>query len=139
MEVLSPNSAILDKTRELCSMILQSNEYQENVSKIQRFAKNEEAQVAYREFAELGETLQQKQQAGLLTDEDVAGFDEKMAALKADPITGEFMEAEQTLNGMVAQISKTVGKTLELGRLPEPEDLEDSGCCGGGGGGGCGC
>mgnify|MGYP001793895028 FL=1 len=139
MEVLSPNSAILDNTRELCPMILQSNEYQENVSKIQRFAKNEEAQAAYREFGELGETLQQKQQAGLLTDEDVAGFDEKMAALKADPITGEFMEAEQTLNGMVAQISKTVGKTLELGRLPEPEDLEDSGCCGGGGGGGCGC
>jgi cell fate (sporulation/competence/biofilm development) regulator YlbF (YheA/YmcA/DUF963 family) len=136
MEVLSPNSAILDKTRELCTLILQSGEYQENVSKIETFFKNEDAQASYKEFAALGETLHQKQQAGLLSDEDVAGYDEKLKALKADPVTGEFMEAEQTLNGIVAQISKTVGKTLELGRLPEPEDMEEGGCCGGGG---CGC
>lgn len=136
MEVLSPNSAILDKTRELCTLILQSGEYQENVSKIETFFKNDDAQASYKEFAELGETLHQKQQAGLLSDEDVAGYDEKLKALKADSVTGEFMEAEQTLNGIVAQISKTVGKTLELGRLPEPEDMEEGGCCGGGG---CGC
>ncbi|MDF1656384.1 MAG: YlbF family regulator [Verrucomicrobiales bacterium] len=136
MEVLSPNSAILDKTRELCTLILQSGEYQENVEKIETFFKNDDAQATYKEFAELGETLHQKQQAGLLSDEDVSGYDEKLKALKADPITGEFMEAEQTLNGIVAQISKTVGKTLELGRLPEPEDMEEGGCCGGGG---CGC
>ena len=120
MEVLSPNSAILDKTRELCTLILQSGEYQENVSKIETFFRNDDAQASYKEFAALGETLHQKQQAGLLSDEDVAGYDEKLKALKADPVTGEFMEAEQTLNGIVAQISKTVGKTLELGRLPEP-------------------
>ncbi|MDA8908946.1 MAG: YlbF family regulator [Verrucomicrobiales bacterium] len=136
MEVLSPNSAILDKTRELCTLILQSGEYQENVSKIETFFRNDDAQASYKEFAALGETLHQKQQAGLLSDEDVAGYDEKLKALKADPVTGEFMEAEQTLNGIVAQISKTVGKTLELGRLPEPEDMEEGGCCGGGG---CGC
>lgn len=136
MEVLSPNSAILDKTRELCTLILQSGEYQENVSKIETFFRNDDAQASYKEFAALGETFHQKQQAGLLSDEDVAGYDEKLKALKADPVTGEFMEAEQTLNGIVAQISKTVGKTLELGRLPEPEDMEEGGCCGGGG---CGC
>ncbi|MDF1823144.1 MAG: YlbF family regulator [Verrucomicrobiales bacterium] len=136
MEVLSPNSAILDKTRELCSLILQSGEYQENVSKIEAFFKNEEAQSSYKEFVALGESLHQKQQAGALSDEDVAGYDEKLKALKADSVTGAFMQAEETLNGMVAQISKTVGKTLELGRLPEPEDMEEGGCCGGGG---CGC
>lgn len=139
MEVLSPNSAILDKTRELCSLILQSGEYQENVSKIETFFKNEDAQAAYKEFAELGEALHQKQHAGLLTDEDVAAYDGKLKALKADPVSGEFMEAEQTLNGIVAQISKTVGKTLELGRLPEPEDMEEGGCCGGNSGGGSCC
>ncbi len=136
MEVLSPNSAILDKTRELCTLILQSGEYQENVEKIDTFFKDDEAQASYKEFAALGETLHQKQQAGLLSDEDVAGYDEKLKALKANPVTGEFMAAEQTLNGIVAQISKTVGKTLEIGRLPEPEDMEESGCCSSGG---CGC
>ncbi len=139
MEILSPNSAILDKTRELCSLILQSGEYQENVARIDAFFKDEAAQASYRQFTRLGESLHQKQHAGELTDGDIEGYDAELAALKANPITGDFMAAEETLNGIVQQVSRMVGKTLELGRLPEPEDLADSGCCGGGGGGGCGC
>ena len=136
METLSPNSAILEKTRELCSLILQSSEYQENVTKIDAFFKNDEAQATYREFAQLGEELHQKQQGGALEQSDIEGYEAKLAALKEDPITGAFMGAEENLNGIVQQVSKTVGKTLELGRLPEPEDLEESGCCSSGG---CGC
>ncbi|MEM9017037.1 MAG: YlbF family regulator [Verrucomicrobiota bacterium] len=136
METLSPNSAVFEKTRELCSLLLSSGEYKENVAKIKTFFENEEAQASYREFASLGEELQQKQQAGLLSDDDIAKYDEKLQALKADPISGDFMSAEETLNAIVQQISKHVGKTLELGRLPDPEDLDDGGCCGGGG---CGC
>ena len=139
MEILSPNSAILDKTRELCSLILQSGEYQENVAKIDTFFKDEAAQDSYRQFTQLGESLHQKQHAGELTEEDIEGYDAELAALKTNPVTGEFMIAEETLNGIVKQVSRMVGKSLELGRLPEPEDLADSGCCGGGGGGGCGC
>lgn len=133
---LSPNSAVLEKTRELCSLILQSGEYTENVSRIETFFQDDEAQASYREFASLGEELHQKQHAGTLKDEDVADYESKLKALKEDPVTGGFMEAEQTLNGIVQQISKYVGKTLELGKLPEPEDLEDGGCCSSGG---CGC
>ena len=136
MAVLSPNSAILDKTRELCSLILQSGEYTENVGKIEAFFDDEEAQASYREFMQLGETLHQKQHEGSITEEDIAGYEKKLSELKENPIAASFMEAEETLNGMVQQISKHVGKTLELGRLPKPEDLESGGCCGGGG---CGC
>lgn len=137
METLSPNSAILDKTRELCSLILKSGEYTENVEKIETFFSDDSAQAEYRAFAELGEELHQKQHAGSITPEDVESYDEKLKSLKSNPVTAGFMDAESTLNGMVRQISKYVGKTLELGRLPEPEDLEESGgCCGGGG---CGC
>lgn len=135
MEVLSPNSAILDKTRELCSLILQSGEYTENVEKIEAFFADDDAQATYREFAALGETLHQKQHEGSLTQEDITGYEEKLAELKENPIAADFMNAEETLNGIVKQISTHVGKTLELGRLPEPEDLESGGCCGGG----CGC
>jgi hypothetical protein len=46
------------------------------------------------------------------------------------------MTAEETLNGIVQQVSRMVGKALELGRLPEPEDLAGGGCCSSGG---CGC
>ncbi len=136
MEVLSPNSAILDKTRELCTLLLESSEYTDNVAKIDAFFENEEAQSQYRSFAELGEELHQKQHAGTITPEDVEGYEEKLKALKENPVTAGFMDAEATLNGIVKQISKQVGKTLELGRLPTPEDLDDGGCCSSGG---CGC
>jgi cell fate (sporulation/competence/biofilm development) regulator YlbF (YheA/YmcA/DUF963 family) len=136
MEILSPNSAILDKTRELCSLILQSGEYQENVAKIDAFFNDKSAQASYRNFTKLGESLHQKQHAGELTEEDIEGYDAELAALKANPITGEFMAAEETLNGIVQQVSRMVGKALELGRLPEPEDLAGGGCCSSGG---CGC
>ncbi|MEM7699378.1 MAG: YlbF family regulator [Verrucomicrobiota bacterium] len=139
MEVLSPNSAILDKTRELCTLVLGSTEYQENLKKVSAFFNDDDAQNRYHEFNELGKMLHQKQEAGALTNADVKKFDTQRDALKADPITGGFMEAEKTLNGIVAQISELVGKSLELGRVAEPEDLADEGCCGGGGGGGCGC
>ncbi len=136
MEVLSPNSAILDKTRELCSLILQSGEYQENVAKIEAFFKDEEAQESYRAFAKLGEEMHAKQQDGELQQSDVDHYEAQLAALKENPTTGDFMEAEAALNGIVQQIAKQVGKTLELGHLPTPEDLEDGGCCSSGG---CGC
>ncbi len=136
MEILSPNSAILDKTRELCSLILQSGEYQENAAKIDAFFKDKDAQTAYRKFSKLGETLHQKQHAGELTDEDMENYDAELAALKASQVTGSFMAAEETLNGIVQQVSRMVGKSLELGRLPEPEDLAGGGCCSSGG---CGC
>jgi len=136
MEVLSPNSAILDKTRELCSLILQSGEYQENVSKIETFFKDDKAQESYRDFAKLGEEMQGKQQGGSLDQSDIANYETQLASLKENPVTAEFMGAEETLNGIVQQIAKQVGKTLELGRLPTSEDLEEGDCCSSGG---CGC
>lgn len=137
MQTLSPNSAILDKTRELCSLILQSGEYQENVAKIDTFFNDKNAQASYRSFSKLGETLHQKQHAGELTDDDIEGYDAALAALKENIVTANYMAAEETLNGIVQQVSRMVGKALELGRLPEPEDLTGGGgCCSSGG---CGC
>lgn len=134
MEILSPNSAVLDKARELCSLILQSGEYRDNLSRINAFFEDDSAQEAYRGFSELGERLHQKQHAGELTQADIDGYDAELAALRANPLAADFMDAEKTLNGIVSQISRLVGKSLELGRVPKPEELED-GCCGGG----CGC
>ncbi|MEX2581032.1 MAG: YlbF family regulator [Verrucomicrobiales bacterium] len=136
MEVLSPNSAILERTRELCSLILQSDEYQENAAKVETFFKDDEAQTAYREFGQLGEELQQKQQSGGLGQPDIDLYESQLEDLKKNPVVADFMEAEATLNGIVQQIARQVGKTLELGRLPTPEDLEEGGCCSSGG---CGC
>ena len=136
METLSPNSAILEKTRELCTLILQSGEYQENVAKIEAFFADDGAQADYRAFAKLGEDLHHKQQAGEITEDDITGYETKLNEIKSNEVTSNFMNAEEALNSMASQISKQVGKTLELGRLPTPEDLESGGCCGGGSCGG---
>ncbi len=135
MEILSPNSAVLDKARELCELILQSGEYRENAAKVEDFFKDQAAQVAYRDFSKLGERLHQRQHAGDLTQADIDGYDRELAALRANPVTAGFLDAEETLNGIVGQISRLVGKTLELGRVPEPDELSEGGSCGSG----CGC
>lgn len=135
MEILSPNSAILEKTRELCTLILQSGEYRENAAKIEAFFEDAAAQKAYRNFSKLGESLHRKQHDGDLTQADIDGYDAEMAALRANPVAAGFMDAEESLNGIVSQVSRLVGKTLELGRLPEPDEISGGDCCGGG----CGC
>ncbi len=141
MQVLSPNSAILEKTRELCELLLDSPEFHENTSKIRAFFSDDEAKSRYQHFHELSELLQQKQQAGELTDADINEYTDTLTALKEDSITGSFMTAEAAMNGIAQQISMHVSKTLEFGRLPTPEELEapQGGCCGGSGGGSCGC
>ena len=51
------------------------------------------------------------------------------------------MDAQRTLEGIQKQIGSYVSMTLELGRVPTDEEIEESnsgGCCGGGGGGGGG-
>ncbi len=136
METLSLNSAVIEKTRELCSLILESSDYKENVVKIEAFFADDDAQKAYRSFSELGQELHQKQHAGELSEEDVKGYEEQKATLHGNPVIDGFMQSETVLNSIVQQVAKHVGKTLELGHLPEPEDLQESDCCSSGG---CGC
>jgi len=133
------NSSIIEKTRDLCSLILTSPEYKGNLEKIEAFFADVSAQQSYREFSQLGELLNEKQHAGELTQDDVANYEKKQSELRENPVVDGFMSAEESLNAIARQISQHVGKSLELGRLPDPEDFDSSGCCGGGGGGGCGC
>ena len=129
------NSAILEKTRELCTLILGSQEYKSNLEKIEAFFNDPAAQESYREFSQMGQDLHAKQHAGELNKEDIDAYDKLEVGLRENPVTGGFMSAEQSLNDIARQISQLVGKSLELGRLPEPEDMKSDGCCGGG----CGC
>lgn len=135
------NSAILEKTRELCTLILGSPEYKGNLAKIEAFFKDEAAQDSYRAFSQLGQEMHTKQHAGELTQDDISNYDKKQEELRGNALTNDFMNAEEGLNNIAREISQHVGKSLELGRLPDPEDFESSGgCCGGSGGGdGGGC
>ena len=132
-ETLPANSVILERTRDLCSAILEWPEYKEQVTHIEAFLADEGAKTEYRAFAQLGEEMHQKQHAGALTDDDIKNYETKKGALEEKPLIGKFLAAQDSLNDIHRTVSQHVAKTLELGRMPTPEDFESSGgCCGGG-------
>lgn len=131
-ETLPANSVILERTRELCSAILSWPGYKEQVTHIDAFLAEESAKAEYRAFAKMGDEMHRKQHAGTLTDEDIEGYEAQKGAIEGKPLIGNFLAAQDALNEIHRTVASHVAKTLELGRLPEPEDMVSGGCCGGG-------
>ena len=143
MNLLEDDSAVMSKTRELCSAIAGDSEYQELLTQVETFLGDDEARLAYQSVHQAGQELNQKQQAGLeLAESEIAAFEDARNNLLANPVASNFMKAQQSLETIQASVSRFVGMTLELGRVPTAEDIAQAsggGCCGGSGGGGCGC
>ena len=137
--MLAKESNVILKTRELCDAIAQDIEFVALQGQVERFLEDDAAKLQYQSVHERGEQLNQKQQAGVeLADKEIKDFEEARGTLMSNEIASEFMEAQQNLQTLQKTISKYVGMTLELGRVPEAADLEEGdggGCCGGG----CGC
>lgn len=147
MKILEDDSAVMSKARELCSTIAEDADYQQLLAKVETFLNNDEARLAYQSVHESGQSLNQKQQAGLeLADSEIAQFESARESLMANPIASEFLGAQKDLESLQTTVGRLVGMTLELGRVPTSEDIaqtQGGGCCGGessgegdGGGGG---
>lgn len=143
MNLLEDDSAVMSKTRDLCETIARDADYQDLLAKVETFLSNDEARLSYQSVHERGQALNQKQQSGLqLAESEIAEFEGARAELLGNSVASEFIQAQQTLEALQTSVSRMVGMTLELGRVPTPEDIAQAsggGCCGGGGGGGCGC
>ena len=142
MSIASYDSSLIAKTRELCSQIVSDPTYLQLQDKVERFLDDDAARLQYQSVHERGEELHHKQHAGIqLGAEEIREFESAREALFANEIATNFIEAQRELEQLQKIIGRYVGMTLELGRVPSAEDLEESssGCCGGGGGGGCGC
>ena len=140
MNLLADESAVMAKTKELCSAIAEDAEYKGLLEKVERFLADDAARLMYQGVHERGEELHQKQHAGLeLSEGEIRDFESARDALLQNPVAKEFMDAQQDLQNVQVAIGKFVGMTLELGRVPSAEDLQSSedGCCSSGGG--CGC
>lgn len=140
MSIFAKDSAVIAKTKEMCEAIAQDIEFVTLQGQVERFLSDDAARLQYQSVHERGEELHQKQHAGVeLAEAEIRGFEEARDALVANEVVRDFMEAQQSLQTLQQTIGKYVGMTLELGRVPEPEDLEQSDgggeCCGGG----CGC
>lgn len=143
MNLLENDSAVMTKTRELCEAIAKDADYQALLGKVETFLGNDEARSSYQSVHEAGQELNQKQRAGLeLSQGEISQFETARESLLANPVASEFMQAQQSMETIQQSVGKLVGMTLELGRVPTAEDIEQAaggGCCGGGeaqGGGG---
>lgn len=137
MTMLADNSQVMSKTRELCEAIAGDPEYKQLLEKIERFLEDDGAKLQFQSVQERGEELQQKQSVGLeLSAGEVRDFESAREALLENAVAKDFLDAQQSLQSVQMAIGKYVGMTLELGRVPEADDMQDEGgCCGSG----CGC
>ena len=135
MTTTTAESPIMQKTKELCQTIVEHPDFQVVRQQIDSFMADEKARGQYEVVVQKGELLNQKQQQGLrLSNEEIADFESQREALVHNPVAKGFLDAQQEMHKMQESVSQFVAKTFELGRVPEPEDM-DSGSCGHG----CGC
>ena len=128
-------TALTQKTRELCDALVAQPEFQAIRRQIDQFMGDETAKSQYQSLMEKGEMLQQKQQMGLpLNEEEVGDFQKHRDILVNNPVARGFLDAQEQMQKVQQSIGQYVAKTFELGRTPTEEDL--SGCCGDHG---CGC
>lgn len=143
MSLLAEDSAVLSKTRELCAEIAADPSFLKLQSNVERFLSDDAARLQYQTVHERGEELHQKQRAGIeLGNAEIRDFETAREALFDNEVAREFINAQRELETLQQEIGKYIGMTLELGRVPNAEDLEAAsggGCCGGHDGGGCGC
>jgi cell fate (sporulation/competence/biofilm development) regulator YlbF (YheA/YmcA/DUF963 family) len=145
MSITSVESSIIVKTRELCAQIASDPMFLELQGDVERFLKDDSARLQYQGVHERGEELHHKQHAGIeLGAAEIRDFEAARDALLQNKVACDFLSAQKELERMQKEIGKYVSLTLELGRVPSAEEIEEAcgsggGCCGGGGGGGCGC
>ena len=139
--LLAKESPVIVKTKELCAHIASDPSFLKLQSQVERFLSDDSARLQYQSVHERGEELHHKQHAGVeLGATEIREFESARAALFENEIARDFLAAQRELETLQKEIAKYVGTTIELGRVPTAEELEEKsgGCCGGsGGGGGC--
>ena len=139
--LLAKESPVIVKTKELCAHIASDPSFLKLQSQVERFLSDDSARLQYQSVHERGEELHHKQHAGVeLGATEIREFESARATLFENEIARDFLAAQRELETLQKEIAKYVGTTIELGRVPNADELEEKsgGCCGGSGGGGCG-
>ena len=135
MPTQTEENPVTQKTRELCQAIVDLPNLRTARQQIDAFLSNDQARTQYEALVAKGQALQEKQQNSTPLDgTEIADFEQQREALLANPVARGFLDAQEELHGLQHSIQKYVSKTLETGRIPTAEDLEEGSC-----GHGCGC
>jgi len=133
MALMTEETVIAQKTRELCQAILDEPSMRATRQRIDAFMADEKTRELYDSLVAKGQALQEKQQRSLpLTGEEISDFERQRDTLLKNPVASGYLDAQQELHQVQESIHKYVTKTIELGRLPSEEELSES-CCGHGG------
>jgi cell fate (sporulation/competence/biofilm development) regulator YlbF (YheA/YmcA/DUF963 family) len=136
MTTQTVENTIIEKTKALCQAIVDQPEMSSIRQRISSFMSDTAARGQYEAVMSKGQALQEKQSQGQqLADTEIADFEKHRDALLNNPVGRGFLDAREELHEIQHSIQKYVSKTLELGRVPTKEDMEDHAC----GDGGCGC
>ena len=148
MSLIADDSALMATTKSLCETLVSQQAFKDLHSNVETFLSNDEARLQYQSVHESGEALNNKQRSGVeLSEVEISEFEQGREQLMQNTTVTNFMDAQRELQTVQQAITKYIGLTLELGRVPTEEDFAAAanagggGCCGGGGGegseGGC--
>lgn len=127
MHAIPEDGAVIEKTRELCQAIATQPDFIELRSHVDAFLSDDAARQLYQTVAEKGQYLHQKQHEGESLDQaEIAEFERQRDALLNNVVARRFVDAQERMNTIHETVGRYVRKTLELGRVPEPEDF--AGC-----------
>jgi cell fate (sporulation/competence/biofilm development) regulator YlbF (YheA/YmcA/DUF963 family) len=135
MQTTLEESAVMQKTKELCQAILDQPNMPSIRQRMDAFMADETTRAQYDGLMTKGQALQQKQQLSMpLSGEEIADFEQHKESLLNNSVARGFLDAQEELHQMQESIQQYVSKTLELGRVPSDEEMNGGSC-----GHGCGC
>jgi cell fate (sporulation/competence/biofilm development) regulator YlbF (YheA/YmcA/DUF963 family) len=133
----APALDLVAKTQELCQTVLDQPNFNELRQRVEAFLNDELVKFKFQMVNEKGNILQMKQSGGMpINSDEIAEFQKMREELLANPVAMGFIEAQTEMQRIHDSVNKYLTKTFELGRVPQPEDLDDGSCCSSGG---CGC
>ena len=129
------STQVESKTKELCEAILAQLQASGIRKRIDTFLADNTARGQYETVMNKGQKLQEKQHSGQTLDSaEISAFEKDRDSLLKNPVAVAFLDAQEEMHDLQNVITKSVSKTIELGRVPTEEDLSCGNC-----GSGCGC
>jgi cell fate (sporulation/competence/biofilm development) regulator YlbF (YheA/YmcA/DUF963 family) len=133
---MTASPLIQSKIIELCEALVADGDVKNARQQAETFLADESAVSLYREMAGLGRSLHQKQHHGEEPSEaEISQFNALQDRCEAHPVITSFLSAQETLSGVAEAVNAFIGRSLESGRVPAPEEMVKKGGCGEG----CGC
>lgn len=121
------NDNLRAATEALCNLLAKEDQVVASKAKIGLFFQNPEATKLFEEVNAYGEELRNKHLAGMPpSEEEISKFDTlRENVVKNDAARG-FLEARQTIDELLNTINHYLGMSIDLGRAPTPEEIEEA-------------